>query len=180
MSKLTIFLLLIIILGTISLIFFIIYSKLMYLQNKTKYVSELIDDDLEKKYKNLVKINNQIKKTLHAKKDYLIDINNLSDKVLSSQEKDITLEEYNNTVNNLINDYSKLTNNKVIKKQVTALYEINEKLDASKTYFNKYMTLLSESSIKFPCNIVTKIMKIKIKPLYETNETIKKINNEEL
>lgn len=178
MSKLTIFLLIIIILGVISLVFFTLCSKLSYLFNKTKYAKELIDKDLEKKHKILIKINNQAKKTLRAKKDYLVNINDISDEQLSSQEKDKKLTEYSTTVSNLINDYTKLANNKEIKKQVSNLNEVDEKLDASKTYFNKYMVELSKNSVKFPSNLIAKIIKIKVNQIYETNETIKKINEE--
>ena len=178
MGKLTIFLLVIIILGILSLLVFVIYSKLSYYFNKTSYVNKLIENDLDKKHSILIKINNQAKKTLHAKKDYLVDISKLNENELTNQEKDIKLTEYNTTVNNLLSDYTKLANHKEIKKQVSNLHDIDEKLDASKTYFNKYMVKLSESSVKFPANIIAKVAKIKVIPLFETNETIKKISEE--
>ena len=178
MGKLTIFLLIIILLGILALVVFLIYSKLSYYFNKTDYVNKLIEKDLDKKHSILIKINNQAKKTLHAKKDYLTDITKLNEEELSNQEKDRKLSEYNVTVNNLISDYTKLANNKEIKKQVSNMHEVDEKLDASKTYFNKYMVKLSECSVKFPASIIAKVSKIKVIPLFDTNETIKKINEE--
>ncbi len=174
MSKLAIFLLIIIFIGVISLVFFLIYGKLAYLFDKINFADKAVNEEIEKKIKCLIKINNQAKKTLRAKKDYLQEINELSDKDIDSQEKDKILSNYNITVNNLISDYTKLANNKEMKKCIANLLEIDEKLDASKSYYNKNTEKLSEISVKFPANIIAKIMKIKIKPLYDTNEDIKK------
>ncbi|MBO4600701.1 MAG: LemA family protein [Bacilli bacterium] len=176
--KLTIFLLIIILVGVISLLFFAIYNKISYLFSKTKYSDELIDKCLEEKYKLLIKLNNSIKKTLHAKKDYLTDINKMKDLDISSEEKDEKLSDYVITVKNLISDYTKLATNKNIKAQINDLNEIDEKLDAYKTYFNKYMMELSSNYVKFPTNFVAKVSKVKIKKLYQTNDTISKLSEE--
>lgn len=176
--KLAIFLIIIILLGVLSLIFFILYNKVSYLFSKTNYSNDLIEKCLDSKQKLLVKLNTSIKKTLHAKKDYLVDINKLKDAELSSEEKDEKLSEYTKTVKDLISDYTKLSSNKNIKVQIHELYEIDEKLDAYKTYFNKYMTELSANYVKFPTNLIAKISKVKIKKLYQTNDTINKLSEE--
>lgn len=176
--KLIILLLIIVLLGVLSLIFFVLYNKINYLFSKTKYSDDLIKKCLDNKQKLLIKLNTSIKKTLHAKKDYLVDINKVKDQDLSNEEKDEKLSEYTNTVKNLISDYTKLSTNKNIKSQIKELNEIDEKLDAYKTYFNKYMTELSVNYVKFPTSLVAKLSKIKIKKLYQTNDTISKLNEE--
>lgn len=176
--KLAIILLIIILLGTLSLIFFVLYNKINYLFSKTKYSDDLIRKCLDNKQKLLVKLNASIKKTLHAKKDYLVDINKIKEQELSNEEKDEKLSEYTKTVKDLISDYTKLSTNKNIKTQAKELNEIDEKLDAYKTYFNKYMTELSSNYVKFPTSLVAKLSKIKIKKLYHTNDTINKLNEE--
>jgi len=178
MKVATIILIILLLIGILAILYFNFYNKLSYLFSKTKYAEDLIDKDLDKKYKLLVKINNLMKKTLHAKKDYLVAINDFSSEELFSSEKDVKLKEYTTTVNNLISDYTKLANHKEIKKQVNNLHEIDEKLDASKTYFNKYMVELSKLSTKLPTSLIAKVNKIKVKQLYETNETIKKISED--
>ena len=176
--KLIIFLLIIILIGVLSLIFFVIFNKLSYLQSKTNHADDLISECLSDKYKLLVKTNNSIKKTLHAKKDYLADITKFKDTELTNEEKDEKLSDYVNTAKNLISDYTKLNSNKTIKAEVKDLNEIDEKLDAYKTYFNKYMTELSQNYVKFPSSFVAKLSKIKIKKLYQTNDTINKLTEE--
>lgn len=178
MFKVTIFLLIIILLGVLALLFFAFYSKIAYLLDKTNYVDELIGKDLDSKYELLVKINKTMKKALHAKKDYLNDINNFNSSELFNEEKDIKLSEYDETVDHLVSDYTKLQNHKDIKKELKELAEINEKIDASKTYFNKNMSELSKLYTTFPTNVVSKLAHVKIKTLYQTNETIKKIGEE--
>lgn len=180
MFKLTIILIIVILILLIALTITTFIGRLSYLNKKVNYADKLIEEYINKKIKLLVKLNASIKKTLRAKKDYLSNLDELESDSLSNQEKDIKLSEYNITINNLINDYTKLANNKEIKKQIVSLNELTEKNDATKTYFNKYTIKLSHKIKKFPENILSKFMKIKIIPLYETNETIKKISDETL
>lgn len=180
MIKLTIILLVIILVLLAVLTTATLVGRLSYLNKKVLYADSLINEHIDKKIKLLIKLNASIKKTLRAKKDYLTELDELNKDGLPNQEKDIKLSAYNITVNNLINDYTKLANNKDIKKQVNNLLEINEKNDATKVYFNKYTMKLSQTIKKFPNNILSKFMKIKIIPLYETNETINKQTEENL
>ena len=178
MIKLTLILVIVILVLLIVLTILSLIGRLSYLNKKVQYAEKLIEEYIEKKIKLLTKINASIKKTLRAKKDYLTNIDELNTDSLSTQEKDSKLSEYNVTVNNLLADYTKLSNNKEIKKQVASLIELNEKNDAAKTYINKYVLKLSNVIKKFPNNILAKFMKIKIIPLYETNEIIKNIDEE--
>ena len=178
MGKFILFIIILVIIGVICLTLVGLIGKLAYLHKKTKYAESLLEEYISKKIKLLTKLNASIKKTLRAKKDYLLNISDLEKDGLTNQEKDIKLSEYNITVENLMSDYSKLANHKEIKKQVEQLVDLDEKMDATKTYFNKYMTKLSQSTIKFPINILAKFMKIKIIPLYDTNDTIKKLSEE--
>lgn len=180
MIKLTIILIVIIFLLLSGLTIATIIGRLSYLNKKVLYSEGLIEENISKKIKLISKLNSSIKKTLRAKKDYLTNIDELDSDSLSNQDKDIKLSMYDATINNLVSDYTKLANNKDIKKQISALNELNEKNDATKTYFNNCTLKLSQSIKKFPCNLLSKFMKIKIIPLYETNETIKKINEEKL
>lgn len=180
MIKLTVILIIVILILLICLTIASLIGRLTYLNKKTKYAEQLIEDYINKKIKLLTKLNASIKKTLRAKKDYLLNLSDLNSEALSNQDKDKQLSSYDTTVDNLLTDYTKLANNKDIKKQVSNLFEINEKNDAAKTYYNKYMTRLSHAIKKFPNNILSKFLKIKIIPLYETNETIKKISEENL
>lgn len=167
----------IILIAFLTLTILALYGRLSFLNKRTLYAKDLIEENIDKKIKLLTKLNASIKKTLRAKKDYLTNIDEVNSELISYQDKDRQLSTYDKTVDNLMSDYSKLANNKEIKKQVSALLELNEKNDAAKTYFNKYMMKLSQSINKFPINLFAKIIKIKIIPLYDTNE-INKINEE--
>lgn len=164
--------------AALVLVFFLKYNKLKYLYDKTLYAQKLIKDELEKKLSCLTKINSQAKKTLRAKKDYLNNISEINIENESPLEIDKQLSSYNVTVNNLLSDYTKLANNKEIKKSVDNLFEIDEKLDAAKTYFNSSTAKLLSASQKFPANVIAKISRLKVKPLFQTNEDVKKENVE--
>lgn len=180
MIKLTIILILVILILLVILTILTLIGRLKYLNKKVTYSEGLIEDYISKKIKLLVKLNASIKKTLRAKKDYLSNLEELESDSISYQEKDIELSKYNLTITNLLVDYTKLSNNKDIKKQVSSLNELNEKNDATKSYFNQSTIKLSNTIKKFPNNILSKFLKIKIIPLYETNETIKQIIDENL
>ena len=173
-----IILVVLILIGALCLTFFSIFNKITYLDNKTRYALDLIKEDLDNKYNILSKTNELMKKTLHAKKNYLQDINSFNELDLNLEEKDIKLTEYADTVDKLLNDYSKLSSNKNIKLKIKDLREIDEKIDASKTYFNKYTTELSKIVTKFPNSLIAKIARARVKPLFQTNEMIKKIEEE--
>ena len=180
MVKLTIILVIVILILLAVLTVISLTRRLKYLNKKVLYAEGLIEEHISKKIKLLIKLNASIKKTLRAKKDYLSNLEELETDSISNQDKDIKLSEYNLTITNLLIDYTKLANNKDIKKQVASLNDLNEKNDAAKTYFNQYTVKLSNTIKKFPNNILSKFLNIKIIPLYETNETIKKINDENL
>lgn len=156
--------------GILLIIFFLNYSKLTFLSSKTNYVNDLISQDLEKKYELIIKIHALIKKTLRAKKDYLVGLNNLLENNKTNQDLDDELNNYEKTINDLISDYTKLSNNKDIKTNLNSIKDVNEKLDASKFYFNKHTSELSKLSTHFPSNIIAKMMRIRIIPVYNTQE----------
>ena len=180
MIKLTIILIIVILVLLCVLTLLSLIGRLSYLNKKVLYADKLIEENIDKKVKQLTKLNASIKKVLRAKKDYLSDLDNINNEGLSNHDKDIQLSQYDTTVNNLMNDYTKLANNKDINKQVSSLVELNEKNAATKEYFNKYTLKLSELIKKFPNNILSKFMKIKIIPLYETSENINTKSDENL
>ena len=180
MIKLTIILIIVILVLLCVLTLLSLIGRLSYLNKKVLYADKLIEENIDKKVKQLTKLNASIKKVLRAKKYYLSDLDNINNEGLSNHDKDIQLSQYDTTVNNLMNDYTKLANNKDINKQVSSLVELNEKNAATKEYFNKYTLKLSELIKKFPNNILSKFMKIKIIPLYETSENINTKSDENL
>lgn len=180
MKILNILLIIVLLSGIFALLYFVLFNKISHFFGKTSYAKEDIESSLNNKYKLLIKINNQIKKTLHAKKDYLTNINNIDSTSMNLQNYDKKLTEYTNTLNNLINDYTKLSSNKDVKKLNNSLIDLDEKLDASKTYFNRNMNEIVQLNQKFYNKIIIKLSGLKIEEYFQINEVIKKIDDDNL
>lgn len=161
-------LILITIITILLLIFVTCYSKLKDQKIKVEYTDDTIKNALEKKADLITKINNEIKKKLE-KKNYLKDYINLNNKNLTSIELDIKLDEGFEIITNLISDFPELKN-KELKKLYSDLKRNEEILYSSKTLYNKYSTSLNRYIRKFPYNICSKIVRIRIKPFYNLKE----------
>lgn len=167
MNIATIFLTIIIILGVLGIIYVNAYNKLQYLKTKVEQAENIADESLRNKYDNIVKINTVIQKNLKSKKEYLKDYINLKDKKISNFELDRELVEAMTIIKTLINDYDKLENNHEIQDILYEIKNIDEKLSAAKTYYNKNTTESNELIRKFPSVVVAKIHKFKTKPYFD-------------
>lgn len=167
MKILIICLILVIIALILAILYFINVNKINKVNKRICMVEKDIKEQLNKKYKNMVKINSAIKKTLHAKKDYLIGLNDINPSDTDLSELDIMLNDINQTVKNLESDYTKISSNKEIRKIITNNEELDELLVANKRFFNKNTKTLSTYYTSFPSNIICKLNKIKINTLFE-------------
>lgn len=162
-----IFLTIIIILGIVGIVYINAYNKLQYLKTKVEQAENIADESLRNKYDNIVKINTIIQKTLKSKKEYLKEYIDLKDKKISNFELDRELIEAMTIIKTLINDYEKLENNHEIQDVLYEIKNIDEKLSAAKTYYNKNTTESNELIRKFPSVVVAKIHKFKTKPYFD-------------
>lgn len=160
MAKLLIIITLILIL---ALIYFICYKVLDESKKRLEYNENNIKNALNKKCELINSINNDTKKKLDKK--YLKDYINLENKSLSLIELDMKLDDAKNIIKNIKNDMPEVKT-----KNFNSLYNEmmrnDEILTTSKTLYNKYAGILNNSIRKFPNNIVSKTMKLKIKAFY--------------
>lgn len=167
MEAATIILIIIIILGIIGIVYINAYNKLQFLKTKIEQAENIADESLRAKYDNIVKINGIIKKTLKSKKDYLKEYIDLKDKKISNFELDRELIEAMSTIESLINDHEKLENNHDIQEIIYEIKNIDEKLAAAKTYYNKNTTESNQIIRTFPSVLVAKVHKLKTKPYFD-------------
>lgn len=160
-------LIIIVIAGICSLVYIISYNKLQFLKTKVEQAENIADESLRSKYDLIIKANILIKKALKTKKDYLKDIQELKDKNVTNFEMDRKLTDGMNIIYTLISDNEKLENNHDIHEIIYQIKNIDEKLVAAKSYYNKNTTEINELIRKFPSVIVAKIHKIKIKPYFD-------------
>lgn len=167
MSGITIFLILIIIIGICGIVYITAYNKLQFLKTKVEQAENIADESLRDKYDQIVKINIKIKKETKEKKDYLKELDEIKNKNITNFEMDRKLVECMNIINAIICDNEKLENNKDIQDILFQIRNIDEKLYAAKAYYNKNTTEINELIRKFPSVIVAKIHKIKNKPYFD-------------
>ena len=161
----SIILLLIIIVGTIAILYVITYNNLVNYKIKIEKAEGIIDENLRQKYDLIAKMNVAIKKIV-TKKDYLKDYIDLKDKRISNYELDRKLTEAMNIILEVKNDYSEL-DTKEFNNDIKEINKLNETLISCKTYYNKNTTELNQIIRKFPSNIVAKIHRYKIKPFFD-------------
>ena len=160
--------LLIIALASLGAILYInIYNRLQFGKTKIEHVECLIDEDLRKKYDIVIRADDVIKNNLNTKKDYLKDYIVDKDDAISNFDLERKLKQAQNIIENLYNDNSELNKNENMNEIMRDFKDIDEKLTAGISYYNKKMNVLNAYIRKFPNNIIAKIHKIKAKPFFD-------------
>lgn len=160
-------LILIVIAGTLGIIYVINYNKMQYLKTKIEQSEGIIDETLRERYDLLVRANDIIKSTLNDDKDYLKEYINLKNKNLTNFEMDRSLRKAFIVLNKFNDDYKEIQNNKEMKEIFNSIKESNEKLTATTSYYNKNTNILNGYIRKFPSNIIAKFNNFKIRPFFD-------------
>ncbi len=153
--------------GIVAIVYILVYNNLQMNKIKINEAESIIDDLLRKKYD-----------TLNLLKDIIIEQTNLPDKTfddykkikefnISSFDLERRLTEYNGLITKIKGDYDELSNDTRYKNYSDQIYEINEKLEAAKSFYNKYTTVLNKVIKKFPSNIVAFIHHIKVQAFFD-------------
>ncbi len=149
-------------------IFYIInYNKLMDYHSKLEHSEALIDDNLRDKYDFLGEINVQLSSVLDNKKSYLKGFDTLRDERITNFDFDRKLVEYVGVINQLNEDFIEVSQDKEIKKLLKNIKEIDERLNATKQYYNRYTALNNRIVRIFPTNIISNIHKVDVRPFYD-------------
>lgn len=155
-------LILIIILGILGIFYINIYNNIQNLILRINEAENIIDDSLRKKYDILFNIINHIKKSIKIEESVFSKFNELNDKNISNFNLDRELVSQKTLINQIIEDYSELNENNEIVNLQKELIRCDEKLEATKVFYNKYTTELNKLIRTFPSNIISKIHKIKL------------------
>ena len=132
-------LLTILILIVISVVGYIfLYNNLQAYNIKINEAESIIDDLLRKKYDTL----DNMKVIILKETDLLPNTFEIFEKIknvnISSFELDRKLTEIGNLIEQIKNDYKALEDNEDFSNYFEDVYEINERLEATKSFYNKY------------------------------------------
>lgn len=158
----------IILIFIVSLILFLYvanYNKIQHYKTRIDLAENEIDESLRKKYDIICEINSELKKSL-PKKDYLKKYINLKDEKITNFDTDRSLVECVRLINELLDEVKK-EDKETAEKKLKEIKKVDEKLTASKNFYNKNTTELNDIIRIFPTNIIAKIHKYKIKAYFD-------------
>ena len=168
MMFIIILLILLIIAGSLGIVYIINYNKMQYINSKINQSTEIIEESLNSRYELIVNASNIINEKLEDNKDYFKEYINLKNKKLSNIDKDKKINEAIDLIKNLYEDNKSINKNKDVKNIIKDLKEIDEKLTAAKSFFNKNTKEMNELVNKFPSNVVAKINGYKVSQIFDT------------
>ncbi len=161
------FLFIVIILGALAIFYIYQYNKLQHSKTKIDHAECLIDEALRNRYDILVTADKLIKTDVGNDKTYFKGLDKVKNENISNFDLDRKLTEYVNLLEQIKLDYPDLTNNKAFKDIMSDNKKATEKLQAAKSYYNKYTSELNDLIRTFPSNLVSRLHRIDIKPFFD-------------
>lgn len=153
--------------GSVVIYYIKLFNQMNMYISKIKQTESVIDEALRTKYDIFTNIDLISQKLAKSKKNFFKGINKITDDNISSFDFDRKLVSYELILAQLKLDYETINDSEDIKNLEFDLFEINEKLDASKIYYNRNTHLLNSLIKKFPYNLVASIHKIKIRSFFD-------------
>ena len=139
MNIVSLILLLIIIGGICGIVYIIVYNNLQAYTLKINEAEALIDELLRKKYDNILMMKDIIIEETDVPEKSFDEVVKLKKQNLSSFDLERKLNEYNNLIIKINGDYDNLLGNIRFNNYFNELNEINQKLEAAKSFYNKYI-----------------------------------------
>lgn len=161
------FLFIIILIGAVGIFYVYQYNKLQHSKTKIDHAECLIDEALRNTYDILVKADKIIQSELGGDKSYFKGLDKVKNENISNFDLDRKLTEYVSLLDQIKLDNSDLANNKGFKDILSEMKKASEKLQAAKSYYNKYTSELNDLIRTFPSNLVARLHAINIKPFFD-------------
>lgn len=156
-----------ILVGALGILYVYQYNKLQHSKTKIDQAECLIDEALRHRYDVLCSADTLVKNELKVKKSLFGELENLKQENISNFDLDRKLTEYVSILMKIKADYPELADKKSFKDILSDNKKADEKLQAAKSYYNKYTSELNDLIRTFPSNIVAKMHTIEIKPFFD-------------
>ena len=127
------FLFIIIIFGSIGILYVYQYNKLQHSKTKINQAECLIDEALRSRYDLLVRVDKYIQTELENDKTFFKNLDKLKNENISNFDLDRRITEYYNLWMQIKNDYPDLNNKKAFKELINEDKRLDEKLQAAKS-----------------------------------------------
>ena len=166
MNLLSLILIIIIILCLSGIFYAQIFNKLNDLKTKIEEAESIIDENLRLKYDTLIRLSNTLKKSMPDNKNYFKEYEKLKDMNISNFDMDRKLNEGLTLILKVQEDLN-LEDDEQINQEIESIRRLDEKLTATKNYYNKNTSIENSLVRKFPSNIIAKIHKFKVKLFFD-------------
>ncbi len=163
---LTILLSVIIIISLIGIFYISAFNKLNDLKTKIHEAESIIDENLRLKYDTLIRISNSLKNYMESNKNYFKDYEKLNSMNISNFDMDRKLNEGFTLILKMQDDLG-LQDNEELNEEIEKIKRLDEKLTATKNYYNKNTSLENAIIRRFPTNVIAKIHHFKTKLFFD-------------
>jgi len=153
--------------GLLAIFYIAVYNKIQVLNIRVNEAETIIDEELRKKYDLILQSEAIIKKTTKKEITLFQELKELKSKDISTFDFERKCVEGYNLIKQIQSDYENLDKNDEFLKIVNSIMDSNEKLEAAKSFYNKYTSKLNEVIKKFPSNIVALIHQVKVKTYFD-------------
>jgi len=148
-------------------IYYIIsFNKLNDLKTKIMEAESIIDENLRIKYDTLLRVSNTIKQNMKTDKNYFKEYERLNEINITNFDMDRKLNE-GLTLLLKMRDDLRLEDDEDLNNELEKIKRLDEKLTATKNYYNKNTSLENAIIRRFPTNIIARIHNFKIKLFFD-------------
>lgn len=161
----SILLIIIIILCLGGIYYIVFFNKLNDLKTKVMEAESIIDENLRLKYDSLIRISNSIKKNMKTDKNYFKEYEHLNEMNITNFDMDRKLNEGFTLILKMRDDLN--LDDEELNNEIEKIKRLDEKLTATKNYYNKNTSLENAIIRRFPTNVIAKIHNFKIKLFFD-------------
>lgn len=163
--------LIILIVGGIGTITYIVYyNALQDCKVKIDEAESMIDEALRSKYDILLKLESIIKNNIKETKINFKDLNDLKKESISNFQLERKLVDTVLLINKIQDDFPELEEQKDYRQLLNDIRVMDERINASKKFYNKYTSKSNELVRKFPSNIIAKFHNITIRNFFDNKD----------
>jgi hypothetical protein len=160
--------------GIISLGYFLLFNNLLAHKIKIKEAESVIYDLLKRKKELLFRIRKVISEKTDVNKKVFSPFKKLDETDLSAIELERRLTECYKLLDKIKKDHKVINQGGEVNNLYNDLYLLDEKLEAAKTFYNKYTHSLNNQVKKFPTNLISKIHRITSLAYYDVKKEFNK------
>lgn len=163
--------LIILIVGGIGTITYIVYyNALQDCKVKIDEAESMIDEALRSKYDILLKLESIIKNNIKETKINFKNLNDLKKESISNFQLERKLVDTVLLINKIQDDFPELEEQKDYRELLNDIRVMDERINASKKFYNKYTSKSNELVRKFPSNIIAKFHNITIRNFFDNKD----------